>query len=92
MNKVNFKIQKFLIPITSLVIVAFAIFFIVSSCVDKSPEQIKRENEDIAQKRSTLVDLTFNGETHEYVFYHRNFGDSSEGGLAHWEGCKYCKH
>ena len=92
MKGFNQKISKILIPIISLVIVGISITFIVSSCVDKSPEQVKREKENTAQKRSTLVDITFNGETHEYVFYNRSLGDSSEGSLAHWAGCKYCKH
>jgi len=38
-------------------------------------------------KFSVLVDLTFEGESHQYVFYEKGY----EGSLSHWEGCKYCK-
>lgn len=38
-------------------------------------------------KFSVLVDLTFEGESHQYVFYEKGY----KGSLSHWEGCKYCK-
>lgn len=34
-----------------------------------------------------LVDVCFDGETHQYVKYKNCYGQS----LSHWEGCKYCK-
>ena len=37
--------------------------------------------------RYALIELTFNGETHEYVIYRSGYS----GSVSHWEGCKYCK-
>lgn len=30
----------------------------------------------------SVIEITVNGETHQYIRFR---------GLAHWEGCKYCK-
>lgn len=49
----------------------------------KDPEKIGR----LVSSLATLIELTFDGETHEYVFYEKGY----EGSLSHWEGCKYCK-
>jgi hypothetical protein len=38
-----------------------------------------------------LVDITFEGETHQYVLYRTGRHDDASGSLTHWEGCKYCK-
>lgn len=34
-----------------------------------------------------LLDISFNDETHQYLYYHGYY----EGSLSHWAGCKYCE-
>ena len=34
-----------------------------------------------------IVEVTYNGETHEYL----QFDSGPQGGISHWEGCRYCK-
>jgi len=41
------------------------------------------------QDRSELIELSFNGETHMFVLFECG---SCSNGIAHWPGCKYCKH
>lgn len=55
--------------------------------------RIENENSTLTEDHGInfhlgLVDVQFNGETHEYVQYKNGYGRS----LSHWEGCKYCKH
>lgn len=37
-----------------------------------------------------IIEITYNGETHQFIRYHKN-GNNGAGGLTHWPGCKYCK-
>lgn len=38
---------------------------------------------------TTLITLTFNGESHEFVQYVSS-GPANKAGIAHWPGCIYC--
>lgn len=40
-------------------------------------------------KKTTLITLTFNGESHEFVKYVSS-GPVTKVGIAHWPGCIYC--
>lgn len=57
---------------------------------DSEKKQLHRKNTSKnVQEHSEIVDLTFDGETHEYVYFYNIAG--SMGSLTHWAGCKYCK-
>ena len=59
--------------------------FCFSSCHTEQ-EMIEDINKQV-QKQSYLIELTFDGEKHEFVF----FNGYENSGLSHWPGCKYCK-
>lgn len=40
-------------------------------------------NNRVALDNMRVVDVSYNGETHEYIYGAYR--------IAHWEGCKYCK-
>jgi hypothetical protein len=44
------------------------------------------------QLECTLFDITFDGETHQYVKWVHKCGNATTGSLSHWAGCKYCKN
>lgn len=44
------------------------------------------------QSECTLYDITFDGETHQYVKWVHQYGNATTGSLSHWAGCKYCKN
>ena len=48
------------------------------------------EKIDYASKNINLIDVTFNGETHEYVYTGADAKHFFTLG-GHWAGCKYCK-
>lgn len=57
-----------------------------------TPEEIRAKHSKWVEERCELIDITFNGETHEYVKYLDGGGDHQYGSLTHWAGCKYCKN
>ena len=74
-----------------IIILCFAICCLFTACNTLTSEDRKKLNSDQVQNVSTLVELTFNGETHEYVWYHQHTGQCGMASVAHWAGCKYCK-
>jgi len=38
-----------------------------------------------------LVELTFHGETHQYVYYKYTSAYAASASIAHWPDCEYCK-
>lgn len=44
----------------------------------------------LAPANLELHDVTFNGETHEYVLFYNPISGEI-GSMTHWEGCKYCE-
>ena len=62
-----------------------------TGCEPQTPEQKKAADSKLIQNGVSLIELTFNGETHEYVWLNLGVGDCSKGSVAHWAGCKYCK-
>lgn len=70
-------------------ILIFAAFILcLSGCNYRTEEQRIESKRIYNQRNSSLTDITFNDETHEYVL----FIDGYRGSLCHWEGCKYCKN
>ena len=62
----------------------------VSSCGyedPRSPDASTGLKEEFVARHTSLVDLTYDGETHQYVFFMVGY----EGSVSHWAGCKYCK-
>ena len=75
---------------SSILYTLICLCVIVSSCsVDKI--KLHEHRQVILKEDSELYELTFNGETHEFVMWHNNEGQCAVGGLCHWPGCKYCK-
>lgn len=64
---------------------------IFTNCETQTPEQKKAADSKMIQNEVSLIELTFNGETHEYIWFHMDSGQYSKGSVAHWAGCKYCK-
>ena len=81
--------KKFILPLISLLI--------LSSCVyEVTPEEKKNSKSNYVQRHSTIIELTFENkdhvvETHEYVYFNTNDGNTRIGSATHWEGCAYCK-
>ena len=65
--------------------------FCHASCVQMTPAEMRAERSNKVQGHSYLVDITFNGETHEYVRFDMYEDGHATGSLSHWAGCKYCK-
>ena len=63
-----------------------AVTMCFASC-NISDEEARRKTSSGVQSHTKLIDVTFNGETHEYVYFIGGY----QGSIAHWEGCKYCK-
>lgn len=68
-----------------LIFVAFILC--LSGCDYRTEEQRSELKRNYVQRNSSLIEITFNDETHEYVDYI----DGYRGSLSHWEGCRYCK-
>jgi len=93
MIHINFTKKQMWHIVFDLVLLAM----ILPACM--SPEQYEEykkekqsEYQNEIQDECYLIDLTFEGETHQYVLYlHGEYTDHSRGSLSHWEGCKYCK-
>ena len=62
-----------------------AIFFLMS-CSDSDREEQIKQYQVMIQKHTKLIEMEFNGSTHEFVWY----GSGYAAGLAHWPDCKYC--
>lgn len=65
------------------VILLFAALILCACNVDSE----KVIHSDFCVGHLRIIELTFNGETHEYVLYDTGY----RGSVSHWEGCKYCK-
>ena len=87
MNSIIHKIFFWGIMIFCIVI---AVLCCTSCCEFTMTDEEYREHK--CTDGAHLVDLTFNGETHEYVFWEYGFGENLRGSLSHWAGCKYCKN
>lgn len=70
-------------------IIALFSLVMLTSCVAESEQQKKEKIREAYQEKSELVELSFNGETHEFVIFRYS---EYRNGIAHWPGCKYCKH
>lgn len=77
------------------ILLLIALICACSCCSDfdrEAYEKIKHERKQQAlQDDCHLYDITFNGETHEYVYFYDMEGNMTTGSLTHWAGCKYCK-
>lgn len=65
--------------------------FMVACGPKPTPEAIRARHSEWVKERCELIDITFNGETHEYVRYLDGYSDNQYGSLTHWAGCKFCK-
>ena len=50
-------------------------------------EMITKSIEEFYQSKCYLIDLTFEGNTHQFLVYAYR-----SGAMSHWPDCKYCKH
>jgi len=63
---------------------------LASSCEyenPRNPDSSVECKEEFVARHCSLIDLTFEEETHQYVFFMVGY----EGSVSHWAGCKYCK-
>lgn len=75
-------------------ILGFVVCCFMAACgpmEKQTPEAIRAQHSKQVKDRCELIDITFNGETHEYVRYLDGLGDHQYGSLTHWAGCKFCK-
>lgn len=75
-------------------ILGFVVCCFMVACgprVKPTPEAIRAKHSKLVNECCELIDITFNGETHEYVKYLEGGGDRQYGSLTHWAGCKFCK-
>lgn len=93
MIQINFTKKQVWHIVIDLVLLAM----VLPSCM--SEQEYKRsllqQFENSVESDCKLVDITFDGETHQYILYRTGTYVSSEnstGSLSHWAGCKYCKH
>lgn len=77
------------------ILLLIALICACSCCSDyerKEYEQRQHERKQQSiQDDCNLYEITFNGETHEYVYFNDEAGNWAVGSLTHWAGCKYCK-
>lgn len=77
----------------NIIIMCIAACCLFTGCEPKpTPEAIRAKHSKQVNERCELIDITFNGETHEYVKFLDGGGDHQYGSLTHWAGCKYCKN
>lgn len=72
----------------------FALLFTSCMTPEEYQEYQKKHYEkdrNELQGECTLFDITFDGETHQYVKWVHPYGNATIGSLTHWAGCKYCK-
>lgn len=70
------------------ILIFIAIILCLSGCDNRTEEQKIESKRNYVQRNSSLIEITFNDETHEYVDYI----DGYRGSMSHWAGCKYCKN
>ena len=66
---------------------------LLCSC-DFDTEAIIPGSEKSLINDTKLVELTFEGHTHQYIFNHSyvgGYGGTYDVEIIHWESCKYCK-
>ena len=68
-----------------IIILAVTAVFTTVSC-DQTSGGIKDYDAQQVLSKLKLVELTFEGQSHQFVFHH-NLYDTE---LSHWPSCKYC--
>ena len=70
-----------------IIAIVIGLLLLCSCTVTITTDDGKSKSSIEVQKHSELVEIEFDGHTHEFVRYSMGY----EGGMAHWPDCKYCK-
>lgn len=82
--KDNFEIVTFLF--------IWIILFCCTISCDELTSDIIKEPEEIFQEESKLYEVTFEGHTHQMLWYKAYVGNGVyDVEMIHWPDCKYCK-
>jgi len=82
--KDNFEIVTFLF-------IWIILFCCAISCDELTSDVIKQQ-EEIFQEESKLFEVTFEGHTHQMLWYKAYIGNGIyDVEMIHWPDCKYCK-
>ena len=86
--------KKYIIIGLGVIIILLLLFIVIHPQVGSYAKPLdsvtKEEQAEYVKECVHIIDLTFDGETHQYVYTGGNGDQLNIGG--HWKGCKYCSH
>lgn len=86
--------KKYIIVGLGIIIILLLLFILTNPQVGSVAKPLdsvtSEEKAEYVKECVHIVDLTFDGETHQYVYTGGNGKSLDIGG--HWKGCKYCSH